>query len=106
LWCLVSAFDCNAFAEDFRDVLRQAKWAEPRISFGTADYDVVEIEPLVNDSLINQPLDTPPIPAADALANALFSLGLVRKAVVNRHPTVPIDTILIRIGRKITVAPQ
>jgi hypothetical protein len=22
LWCLVSAFDCNAFAEDLRDVLR------------------------------------------------------------------------------------
>jgi hypothetical protein len=101
LWCLVGVLDCNAFAEDFRDVFRRAGWAEPTISFGTADYDVKGIEPMVNESLISQPLATPPIPAARALAGTLFTLGLIPEIIVNRHPNVPIDTILIRIGRKL-----
>jgi hypothetical protein len=52
LWCLVGVFDCGEFAEDFLDVFRQARWVAPRIEYGTADYDVVGVEPLVNDSLI------------------------------------------------------
>jgi hypothetical protein len=101
LWCLVGVLDCNAFAKDFRDVFRRAGWADPRITFGTADYDVNGIEPLVNESLNSQPLATPPIPAARTLAGTLFTLGLVPEARVNTHPSVPIDTILIRIGRKL-----
>jgi hypothetical protein len=29
LWCLVSAFDCNTFAEELREVFRQASWSVP-----------------------------------------------------------------------------
>jgi hypothetical protein len=100
LWCSVSAFDCNAFAEEFREVFRLANWSlPPKIDFGTADYDVVGIEPLVNDGVLKLSADTAPIPAAIALANTLFDLGLIPKNAINRHPSVPLDTILIRIGR-------
>jgi hypothetical protein len=97
--------DCNAFAEDFRDVFRNAGWAEPTIAIGTGDYDVKGIEPFINDSLKSQPLATPPIPAAKALAGTLFTLGLAPENMVNTHPSVPIGTILLRIGRKIPAAP-
>jgi hypothetical protein len=102
LWCLVGVLDCNAFAEDFRDVFRRAGWAEPTINYGTGDYDVKGIEPFVNESLKSEPLATPPIPAAETLAHTLFTLGLIQKAIVNVHPSMPIDTVLLRIGRKIT----
>jgi hypothetical protein len=100
IWCLVSAWDCDVFAEEFRSVFREAKWDAPRIEVGTADYDVVGIEPILNEQLLN-PLLTikPPIPAVVALAQTLYQLKLTKTNVINRHPDVPMDTILIRIGR-------
>jgi hypothetical protein len=99
--CLVSTWDSNAFAEEFRAVFRDAKWGAPRIDFGTADYDVVGIEPILNEQLLNQPVITvrSPIPAAVSLAETLYQLKLTKTNAINRHPDVPMDTILIRIGR-------
>jgi hypothetical protein len=101
IWCLVSAWDCNAFAENFRSVFSEAKWNVPKIDFGTADYDLVGIEPILNERLITPPFfaNTPPIPAAVALADTLYQLKLTQTRAINRLPDLPIDTILIRIGR-------
>jgi hypothetical protein len=53
LWCLISARDCNAFAEDFRSVFKEAKWNAPKIDFGTVGYDVVGVEPILNEQYPN-----------------------------------------------------
>jgi hypothetical protein len=99
LWCLISARDCNAFAEDFRSVFKEAKWDAPKIDFGTADYDVVGVEPILNEQFPDWPPNTPPIPAAAVLAETLYQLKLTKTRAINPHPDVPTDTILIRIGR-------
>ena len=99
LWCLISARDCNAFTEDFGFVFREAKWNVPKIDFGTADYDVVGIKPILNEQFPRWSPNTPPIPAAAVLAETLYQLKLTNTREINRHPDVPIDAILIRIGR-------
>jgi hypothetical protein len=100
IWCSTAAWDGTAFATDFLETFKQAKW-EPtdQIRYGiVVGADAVGIEVLVNPQMANAAGQVL-MPSVVTLVETLVRLNLMPAPSLGRMPEIEPGTIYFRIGR-------